>query len=400
MSKKSKQWILPRHRRITYLAKPIISMMCHKRYNIDIDKGGFDRQCVILYNHQTPYDQFFVGLTFNRPLYYIATEDIFSLGWVSRLLEFAVAPIPIKKSARDMKAIKTCIQVVKEGGSIALAPEGNRTYSGHTCYIKPAIASLIMKLGLPLVIYRIEGGYGVEPRWSDAVRKGKMHSYIRKVIEPEEYKNLSKDEFIELIRREMYVDEGVPGGYYPCSNAAEYMERAFYTCPSCGLTTWKSIGDLATCETCGGTIRYSAEKEIEEVNPFPEKFPYTGTSEWYRAQEDFVRKLDLAKYETEPMYTDDVQAFRVVPYRNKVLLARDAEMKLFGNRVEVGGESWSYDDIKGMSCMGHNKLNIIYKEDMYQIRGDKRFNALKYLHVFYHYEANKKGDNDDEFLGL
>lgn len=382
------------------MAKPIIGAMCRKRYEIDIEPSGFDDQCVILYNHQTPYDQFFVGLSFNKPIYYIATEDIFSLGFISRLLEFAVAPIPIKKSARDLKAIKTCMQVVKEGGTIALAPEGNRTYSGHTCYIKPAIAALIQKLGQPLVIFRIEGGYGREPRWSDVVRKGPMRGYVKKVIQPEEFKNLNKDEFIELIRKEMYVNEGVPGEAYQSANAAEYMERAFYTCPSCGLTTWKSKGDLATCEKCGGTIRYTANKELVEVNPFPEQFPYKGTSEWYIAQENFARNLDLSAYENTAMFEDSVQLSRVIPYKNKKVIAKNIGIKLYGNRVEVGTDSWSFDDIKGMSCMGHNKLNIYVKKDMYQIKGDKRFNALKYLHTYYHYESLIKGDTDDEFLGL
>lgn len=402
MSKKTKLWMRPRHKVITALATPIISAMCSKRYNLRCEPSGYDGQCVILYNHQTPYDQFFVGLSFGRALYYIATEDIFSLGSISRLLEFAVAPIPIKKSARDLKAIKTCMQVVREGGSIALAPEGNRTYSGHTCYIKPAIAALVQKLGLPLVIFRIEGGYGVEPRWSDVTRKGSVHAYVKKVIQPEEYKHLNKDEFIELIRQEMQVDEGVPGDNYPGSSLAEYMERAFYTCPSCGLTTWKSVGDIATCEKCGGTVRFAPDKSIEEVNPFPSPFPYTCTSEWYDAQESFMRELDLNEYLSEPMYEDTVQLSRVIPYKRKVLLAKEATLKLYGDRITVSTDMGdvSFENVKGMSCMGHNKLNIYINEDMYQVKGDKRFNALKYLHVFYHYEAVKKGEPNDEFLGL
>ena len=37
----------------------------------------------------------------------------------------------------------------REGGTIAIAPEGNRTYSGRPCAMNPAIGSLAKKLGLP-----------------------------------------------------------------------------------------------------------------------------------------------------------------------------------------------------------------------------------------------------------
>jgi 1-acyl-sn-glycerol-3-phosphate acyltransferase len=63
-----------------------------------------------------------------------------------------------------MKAVKTCVRVAKEGGTIAIAPEGNRTYSGVTESIKPSITGLIRLLRIPVAIFRIEGGYGVHPR--------------------------------------------------------------------------------------------------------------------------------------------------------------------------------------------------------------------------------------------
>ena len=97
-------------------------------------------------NHQTPFDQFFVGMSFRQPVYYVATEDIFSLGWLSDLLRWLVAPIPIKKQTTDVQAVMNCIKVVREGGNIAIAPEGNRTYSGKTEYMNNSIAPLAKKL--------------------------------------------------------------------------------------------------------------------------------------------------------------------------------------------------------------------------------------------------------------
>ena len=41
------------------------------------------------------------------------------MGFVSKLLRYFIAPIPIKKSTHDTSAIMNCLRVVKEGGSIA-----------------------------------------------------------------------------------------------------------------------------------------------------------------------------------------------------------------------------------------------------------------------------------------
>ena len=52
------------------------------------------------------------------------------------------------------------------------------------------------------------------------------------------------------------------------------------------------------------------------------------------------------------------------------------------------------------SVLGRNKLNIYYKDKIYQIKGDKRFNALKYVHLSHRSENIRKGQEDVKFLGL
>lgn len=190
-----------RHRIVRNIAYAVMYPYTRLKYNIKVErfKEQGDRPYLILMNHQTAFDQFFVGMGFRGPVYYVASEDLFSNGWISTLLRWLVAPIPIKKQTSDVSAVKTCIRVAKEGGTIAIAPEGNRTYSGRTGHMNPAIASLAKMIKLPIALYRIEGGYGVQPRWSDVVRRGKMRAYVSRVIEPEEYAAMSKAELFSLI---------------------------------------------------------------------------------------------------------------------------------------------------------------------------------------------------------
>ena len=253
MEKKKKiSWVKPHHRLVRMLAAPFIGTFCRWKAGVKVQpfKEQGDRNYLVLMNHQTVYDQFFVGMAFQGPVYYLATEDIFSNGWISSLIRWLVAPIPIKKQTTDLAAVMNCIRIAREGGTIAIAPEGNRTYSGKTEYMSPTIASLARKMGLPIALYRIEGGYGVQPRWSDKVRKGKIRCYVSRVIQPEEYATMTNEELFAAIEEGLAVNEAVSDGIYKSNHRAEYLERAIYVCPDCGLSEFESKGNFIACKKC------------------------------------------------------------------------------------------------------------------------------------------------------
>ena len=398
-TKQRKPWVLPRHKVIVTLAKPIIQAMVYFKYGLKVARypGNTKRQYLVIMNHQTAYDQFFVSLAFNKPVYYIASEDLFSMGLLSKLLRWAVAPIPIKKQTTDVNAVMTCLRVAKEGGTIALAPEGNRTYSGLPVHMNPAITPLIKKLGLPLAVFRIEGGYGVHPRWSDVCRKGPMRAYVSKVIEPEEYKSLSKEELFELIRKEMYVDETAVDGQYPHKESAQYLERAMYVCPYCGLSEFESQRTIVTCKKCGRQIVYMPNKKLQGIG-FEFPFPYV--AQWYQYQCDFVNKLDTLAHTEKPLYRDYADVSLVQAYSRKEPVQKDAPVALYGDRLCLGELVIPFSQTSVITVLGKNKLNIYTDGKIYQLKGNKRFNALKYMNIFYRHQNQTTGDENSEFLGI
>ena len=401
--KKNKKWIKPRHKVVSAVLRWPVLWLCKILYRVKITKFKEEKKqpYLILYNHQTAFDQFFVGLAFKQPIYYMATEDIFSNGWVSSLIKYLVEPIPIKKQTTDIKAILNCIRIAKEGGSICIAPEGNRTYSGETVYMSPTIAPLARKLGLPVLLYRIEGGYGVQPRWSDGTRRGSMRGYVSRVIEPDEYQNMSDDEFFMAIKNELYVNEASVSGEYKSKALAEYIERTIYTCPDCGLTDIVSSGDVIECKKCGKKVKYLPTKELQGVNC---DFPHRFVLDWYKAQEDLINSLDLTPYFDKPMYQDFAEVKEVIPNVKKIPLYPRATVTLFGNRVvlEYGEDKKviNFEDASTITVLGRNKLNIYHDGKIYQLKGDKRFCALKYVHIYNRYKNIIKGDENDKFLGL
>lgn len=401
---KKQRWTRRRHRVIAAIVRPFLYLVTVLKYHVKIDRFAQEgtRNWLVLSNHQTDFDQFFVSLAFRQPVYYIAMEDLFSNGFLSRVIEWMVAPIPFLKASSDARAVKNCFRVAREGGTIALFPEGNRTYSGRTCYIRPSVASLVKSLKLPIAIFRIEGGYGVKPRWADDIRGGTMHAGVQRIIEPEEYRNLSKEELYELICRELWVDETTDPGLYPSKTAAEGLERVIYVCPHCGLSEFSTQGDLLQCDHCGKQYRYLPDKRLEAVEG-DTAFRYV--ADWYDYQERYIRSLDLTGYFQTPLYRDTADVVEVIVYDKKHPVLSAAPVALFADRLEIGESSrmvLAYDDIKSMACIADHKLNIFYQDTIYQLKGDRHFNALKYCNIFYHakYIREAHSDSEFQFLGL
>jgi hypothetical protein len=45
-------------------------------------------------------------------------------------------------------------------------------------------------------------------------------------------------------------------------------------------------------------------------------------------------------------------------------------------------------------------VNIYFDNHVYQLKGDKHFNALRYVNFFYRWTNLNTGDKNEQFLGL
>ncbi len=120
---------------VSILLFPVKKFIYHVK--IDKFKDNKKRSYLVLSNHQTPLDRFFISSAIKGDIYFVASEDLLSNGAISHFIDFAVGLIPIKKQTSDIHAVRECIRLGGEGATIVMFPEGNRTYSGEMCYIKP-----------------------------------------------------------------------------------------------------------------------------------------------------------------------------------------------------------------------------------------------------------------------
>ena len=86
-------------------------------------------------------------------------------------------------------------------------------------------------------------------------------------------------------------------------------------------------------------------------------------------------------------------------------MREEAAISLYGDRIVIdeGKEDelrLPFAELSTVTVLGKNKLNLYHGESIYQLKGDERFNALKYVHICARSKNSARGDMDDKFLGL
>ena len=107
----------------------------------------------------------------------------------------------------------------------------------------------------------------------------------------------------------------------------------------------------------------------------------------------------------QPLFRDVANVSEVIVYKKKVLLRENANIALYGDRIvfDEGTETElviPFAEADAVTVLGRNKLNVYFEKKVYQLKGDKRFNALKYVNICYRCKNILRGDNDDQFLGI
>ena len=87
----------------------------------------------------------------------------------------------------------------------------------------------------------------------------------------------------------------------------------------------------------------------------------------------------------------------------KYPIADLAVARLYGDKITVETEDSSFEfpfeKVSTVSVLGKNKVNVYFDGKVYQLKGDKRFNGVKYVQICYRAKNALKG-GEDEFLGL
>ena len=363
--------------------RPIFSFLFWKKYGYKAENYKLDRKqnYLIICNHSCSLDPFMLGKSFFRPIYFVASDDLLKNGFISKIMKHTVAPIPIRKGTMDISSIRNCISIAKEGGTIGIFPEGNRTYSGEISYLGINLVKFIRKLDLPLIIYHIDGGYGLDPRWGKKSRRGKgSRGYVQRVLSKEELCSLKDEELLKIINTNL-SQEISPSLRFKSKEKAEYLERVLFVCPKChALETLVSEKNAIKCKCCSLEATYEEDLSFSSNDP---SFKFKKVSEWMNYQKEYLK--DLAIEENKVLLGDEKVTLI------SCLEGKEKEVELVG-KLQMNSKSFIikgekeiqffFKDIKQVENQGKHKLLFYIGKDYYEFKGGERFSSYKYYLMF------------------
>ncbi|MGH2579007.1 MAG: lysophospholipid acyltransferase family protein [Actinomycetota bacterium] len=146
----------PAHRLLRVL-RPLARAWFRRRYDVRQHGGEWVERSggfIIASNHIGLLDGPLLAAFCPRPLHALTKREMFE-GHTGRAL-LAVGQIPLSRHEVDPAAIKDCLKVLREGGVVAIYPEGTRG-SGEVKRIHTGAAYLALVTGVPVIPVAVFG---------------------------------------------------------------------------------------------------------------------------------------------------------------------------------------------------------------------------------------------------
>ena len=138
---------------------------------------------VLAANHYSHFDPPAVGVAAGIPIRFLALDDLFG---VHRLLDWLITgfgAIPIPRTRRPIRAVRTALAALEAGEVVGVFPEATRVSHWGTLPPKRGAAWLAKRAGVPLVPVAVIGtgvGFGLENR----IRRAKIRVIVGAPIDP------------------------------------------------------------------------------------------------------------------------------------------------------------------------------------------------------------------------
>ena len=156
---------------------------------------------LLVSNHVSFLDVVFLGIPLRRPLNYVARSTLFVsvLGWFIR----SVGAFPIQREGIGASGMKETLRRLRAGGIVTLFPEGTRSHDGRLGTLKPGIAVLVQRVGVPVVPAGLAGMFEIWPRSRLFPVPHPIRIHYGRPIYPDELAGLDTEAITALIRDRM-----------------------------------------------------------------------------------------------------------------------------------------------------------------------------------------------------
>ena len=362
----------------------ILYALCHRwicrKFHLTHEDLRVEGPVLLIPNHVSAWDPLLVAMSLrDKQVYYVASEHLFRLGPVTKLLNALVAPIPRRKASSGADTVKACLRHLREGHSVCLFAEGEQCWDGRSAPIFPATGKLVRSSGATLVTFRLEGGYLSLPRWGRGVRRGAVHGHPVGVYPPERLRQMSPQAINEQIERDIREDawerqrqNPVP---YRGKHPAEGMERALYACPGCRrIGTLQTRNDRIFCP-CGFSRRYT------ETGFFEPAAPFATIADWDDWQRERLRRREFPHGE-DCLFSDENIALTQIRTDHTELRLPTGSLRMREDALLCGDRCFPLDEIRSMALVQAHLLLFSFHEEYYQLSAKRGVNLRKYLEIW------------------
>lgn len=270
---------------------PFLGPKYHVNYKIIDDINKCKGPCFVIWNHLSRRDYLFLkNLIAPKRFNMVAGFSEFSRNKFSLLFKLANV-IPKKNFTSDPNGVRAMNSIIKQGGTIAFAPEGMSSIYGHNQPIVPGTGRFLQFFRIPVYFMKLEGAYLTSHKTCIDDRIGKVNATLSLLFTPEQLKAMTPDEIDAKINEAFHFDDyewnkTARVKYKTKGNPCKNLNDLLYKCPKCGQEMCiDTYGRTIKCTHCGNGATID---DYYDVHPFDDtcKIPVSPSAwmDWQRTE--------------------------------------------------------------------------------------------------------------------
>ena len=157
---------------------------------------------VIVSNHLSFSDSFFMPLMVSRKVTFLAKSDYFTgrgiKGLFTKMFFAGAGQVPVDRSGgrASEAALLTALRILNEGNLLGIYPEGTRSGDGRLYRGRTGVARMALEAGVPVIPVAMIGTYEIQPPGQVKPRVRRVGMRCGAPLDFSRYEGLGGDRFI------------------------------------------------------------------------------------------------------------------------------------------------------------------------------------------------------------